>query len=137
MATYRVCFAVLGIPALLTVMALVLSKIKYPHPEGFETAEEGPRAFHFEPSFIFYMIAICLFAFGFADFTLITLHVSRTALLPPETFSLLYAAAMIMDAVAALFSMASAIILPMASSPAEIVPTFAMASMVSTSLAFA
>lgn len=103
MATYRVCFAVLGIPALLTAMVLVLSKIKYPHPEGFETAEEGPRTFHFEPSFIFYMIAICLFAFGFADFTLITLHVSRTALLPPETFSLLYAAAMIMDAVAALF----------------------------------
>ena len=49
------------------------------------------------------MIAISLFAFGFADFTLITLHAAKTHLFPEASLSLLYAAAMAVDAFAALF----------------------------------
>ena len=39
-STYRVCFAFLGIPALITIALVVFSKIKYPNPEMFEKAEE-------------------------------------------------------------------------------------------------
>ena len=53
--------------------------------------------------FGFYMIAICCFAFGFADFTLITMHAGRLLLVPEADLSLLYAAAMAVDAIAALF----------------------------------
>ena len=49
------------------------------------------------------MIAICLFAFGFADFTLITLHVAKMHVFPDSTLSLLYAGAMAIDAFSALF----------------------------------
>ena len=49
------------------------------------------------------MIAICLFAFGFADFTLITLHAAKSEAFPASTLSLLYAAAMAVDALAALY----------------------------------
>lgn len=49
------------------------------------------------------MIAICLFAFGFADFTLITLHAANSQAFPDSTLSLLYAGAMAVDAFAALF----------------------------------
>ena len=49
------------------------------------------------------MIAICLFAFGFADFTLITLHAAKMQAFPDSTLSLLYALAMAVDAFAALF----------------------------------
>lgn len=102
-STYRVCFAVLGIPALITILLVVFSKIKYPNPEMFEKADDTPKTFHFKKSFVLYMIAICLFAFGFADFTLITLHAANMKAFPDSTLSLLYAAAMAVDAVAALF----------------------------------
>ena len=101
-STYRLCFAVLGIPALITILLVVFSKSKYPDPEIFEKKEEEKGEFHFQKSFIFYMIAICMFAFGFADFTLITLHAARVGAFPEQTLSLLYAAAMAVDAFAAL-----------------------------------
>lgn len=102
-STYRICFAVLGIPALITIGLVVFSKIKYPNPEMFEKAEKESQEFHLQKSFVFYMIAICFFAFGFADFTLITLHAAKMGAFPATTLSLLYAVAMAVDAFAALF----------------------------------
>lgn len=102
-STYRISFAILGVPALITIGLVVFSKIKYPHPEMFEKTAEEKTEFRFKKSFVFYMIAICLFAFGFADFTLITLHAAKTRAFPEATLSLLYAGAMAVDAFAALF----------------------------------
>lgn len=102
-STYRICFALLGIPAVVTISLVVLAKVKYPHPEMFEKAQAATEEFHTQKSFVLYMIAICLFAFGFADFTLITLHAAKMEAFPASTLSLLYAAAMAVDAFAALF----------------------------------
>ena len=102
-STYRLCFAVLGIPALITIALVVLAKFRYPHPELFEKETGASAAFHTQKSFALYMIAICLFAFGFADFTLITLHAAKMQMFPASALSLLYAAAMAVDAFAALF----------------------------------
>jgi len=102
-STYRVCFAILGIPALITVGLVVFSRIRYPNPEMFEKVPEEKAEFRFRRSFVLYMAAICLFAFGFADFTLITLHAAKTQAFPDSALSLLYAGAMAVDAVAALF----------------------------------
>lgn len=102
-STYRLCFAVLGIPALITIALVVLAKFQYPHPELFEKETDASTAFHTQKSFVLYMIAICLFAFGFADFTLITLHAAKMQMFPASALSLLYAAAMAVDALAALF----------------------------------
>lgn len=102
-STYRICFAVLGIPALITIGLVLFSRLKYPNPEMFEKEDAEKTGFSFEKSFVFYMIAICLFAFGFVDFTLITLHAAKTHAFPSETLSLLYAGAMAIDAFAALF----------------------------------
>lgn len=102
-STYRICFALLGIPAVITISLVVLAKVKYPHPEMFEKAQAATEEFHTQKSFVLYMIAICLFAFGFADFTLITLHAAKMEAFPASTLSLLYAAAMAVDAFAALF----------------------------------
>lgn len=101
-STYRLCFLVLGIPALITIGLVIYSRIRYPDPESFEKAKEEPQAFHLRPSFALYMAAICLFAFGFADFTLITLHAAKTQAFPDAALSLLYAAAMAVDAFSAL-----------------------------------
>ena len=102
-STYRICFALLGIPAVITISLVVLAKVKYPHPEMFEKAQAATEEFHTQKSFVLYMIAICLFAFGFADFTLITLHAAKMEAFPASTLSLLYATAMAVDAFAALF----------------------------------
>lgn len=102
-STYRICFSLLGIPAIITISLVVLAKVKYPHPEMFEKAQAATEEFHTQKSFVLYMIAICLFAFGFADFTLITLHAAKMEAFPASALSLLYAAAMAVDAFAALF----------------------------------
>ena len=102
-STYRICFAVLGIPALITVALVVFSKIRYPDPAQFEKEPETNEPFRIRKSFLLFMAAICLFAFGFADFTLITLHAAKMHAFPDPTLSLLYAGAMAADAVAALF----------------------------------
>lgn len=102
-STYRLCFLLLGIPALITIGLVVFSKIKYPDPEIFDKEAEEQQEFHFQKSFVSYMIAICLFAFGFIDFTLITLHAANTNAFPDAALSLLYAAAMAVDGFAALF----------------------------------
>ena len=101
--TYRISFAVLLVPALITIALVLAAKIKYPDPEMFEKQEEKPENFRIGKSFALFMASICFFAFGFADFTLITLHAANTGAFPESTLSLLYAAAMAVDAFAALF----------------------------------
>ena len=66
-------------------------------------------------SFILYIIGISLFAFGFIDYSLIIMHVSNTyttissslqetsTLITSGNLPLLYAGAMLIDAIAALF----------------------------------
>lgn len=104
LSTYRTSFLILGIPAVITIALTLFSRWKYPHPEVFDrTKEDTTENFVFRKSFLFYMIAICLFAFGFIDFTIITLHTAKSQLFPAETLSLFYALAMLVDAFAALF----------------------------------
>lgn len=102
-STYRLCFIVLGIPAVITISLVLLAKLKYPNPEIFEKEVEQHKEFSFQKSFVLYMVAICLFAFGFADFTIITFHVARVNVFDISNLSLLYALAMAVDAIAALF----------------------------------
>lgn len=103
-SVYSYCFALLGIPALATILMLFYAKRQYPNPENFEApGKEEKKPFSMNKTFIFYMIGISLFAAGFLDFPMITLHTMRSGLIPAETLPLLYAGAMAVDAVAALF----------------------------------
>ena len=100
---YTFCFAVLAIPALLTIVFLTVAKEKFPNPEQFEPEVNNTKSFTMKTSFILFIGAISLFAFGFIDFSLITMHVAKKGLFTSEQLPLLYAAAMIVDAFAALF----------------------------------
>ncbi len=102
-STYALCFAILGIPAVLTMITLLIARNQYPAPETFDVCETPPSQKHFRQSFIIYLVGICLLALGFADFPLITMHVFRQQLVPSDTLPLLYAGAMLADAFAALF----------------------------------
>lgn len=102
-STYTICFAILGLPALITISLLFFAKRRYPTPETFELQEKEAVPFRMNHSFLLYIAAICLFAFGFLDFSMITMHTARTGLIPTDTLPLLYSGAMAVDAFAALF----------------------------------
>ena len=53
-STYRLCFAFLGIPAVITVSLVVFSKIKYPDPEMFDKTPDETAEFHFQKSYRIY-----------------------------------------------------------------------------------
>ncbi|MDL2316449.1 MFS transporter [Desulfovibrio sp. OttesenSCG-928-A18] len=103
LAGYAMCFAVLAIPALLTMIVLFQARHRFPNPESFEKEEDKEKPFTARRSFIMYIVAISCFALGFVDFPLITMHVAKLDILPASTLPLLYAGAMIVDAFAALF----------------------------------
>ncbi len=112
--TYSFCFAVLAVPGAVTLVLLLLTRHKFPNPEHFEPPPKEYVPFRMKREFILYIAGISLFAFGFIDYSLIIMHVSRTytaasaglaqtgTLVNTGTLPLLYAGAMLVDAVAAL-----------------------------------
>lgn len=111
---YSRCFAVLAVPGAITILLLLITKYKFPNPENFEPEEKRFMPFKVKKEFIFYIAGISLFAFGFIDYSIIIMHVSKTytnisaqltetsSLVNSGTLPLLYAGAMLVDAVAAL-----------------------------------
>lgn len=101
--TYHRSFSILLIPALITIVLVIFAWRKYPHPEVFEKkSEKCEEKFQIKLPFVLFMVAISLFAFGFADFSILSLHSATNGFFPQSTISLLYALAMAVDAVAAL-----------------------------------
>lgn len=112
---YSACFAVLAIPGAITLLLLLVTRRKFPNPEHFEPEPKEYIPFKMKKEFILYIAGISLFAFGFIDYSIIIMHVSNTyvslasglaetsSLVNSGTLPLLYAGAMLVDAVAALF----------------------------------
>ena len=111
---YSTCFAFLAIPGAITIILLIVTRCKFPKPEYFEPEPKEYIPFKMKKKFILYIAGISLFAFGFIDYSIIIMHVSRTysslasglsetsSLVNTGTLPLLYAGAMLVDAVAAL-----------------------------------
>lgn len=110
---YRTAFAFLAIPGFITILLLFLTKREFPNPEAFEPESKKEEAFVMKKSFVYYIVGISFFAFGFMDYALVIMHISKNftglggsygtfRLISEETLPLLYAGAMLVDAVAAL-----------------------------------
>lgn len=99
---YRVGFGVLLIPALLALATLVTARLLYPHPRELEIVTPEMQTRGFSKVFWLYLAAVALMAAGYADFPLIAYHFERAAIAPPPWIPTLYAAAMGVDALAAL-----------------------------------
>lgn len=111
---YSRCFAALAIPGAVTMILLFVTRVKFPNPERFEPEPKEYVPFRLKKEFILYIAGISLFAFGFIDYSIVIMHVSRTytalapglsettSLVSGGTLPLLYAGAMLVDAVAAL-----------------------------------
>lgn len=111
---YSACFAVLAIPGAITLVLLFVTRSKFPNPERFEPEPKEYVPFKLKKEFVLYIAGISLFAFGFVDYSIIIMHVSRThtalaaglsdtgSIVTGGTLPLLYAGAMLVDAVSAL-----------------------------------
>lgn len=112
--TYAFCFAVLAVPGAVTIILLLFTRHKFPNPDQFEPQPEEHAPFRLKKSFVLYIAGISCFAFGFIDYSLIIMHVQNvyaglaanmaetSSLVTQGTLPLLYAGAMLVDAIAAL-----------------------------------
>lgn len=99
---YQLAFGLLGIFAILTLIILVIAKTKYPHPDHFET-KTLVKGFKGNTSFYIYMVAISFIALGFIDYPVLAFHIGKTGMIDIIYIPLLYALAMGIDAISALF----------------------------------
>ena len=74
---YSTCFAVLAIPGAITIIMLLITRKKFPNPENFEPEAKEFVPFEMKKSFKYYIMGISLFAFGFIDYSLVIMHISR------------------------------------------------------------
>ena len=104
---YSAAFAVLAAPGAMTLVLLLVTKRKFPNPEEFEGEKTVYAPMKLKRAFKIYMAGISLFAFGFMDYALILMHITKHmghygGLVTTGTLPLIYAGAMLVDAAAAL-----------------------------------
>ena len=100
--SYGMGFAVLAVPALLSLVVLIATRSIYLDSKQFEQQHEGDAVSYSSKSFTFYLIGIAFIALGFADFPLLAYHFKFTNLLSDQWIPLAYALAMAVDAAAGL-----------------------------------
>jgi MFS family permease len=98
---FHLGFAILLIPALITLALLAGATIASRHVEGLSRRKERRSKLRFSRSFWFYAAGGALFAAGYADFALIADHLGHPRIMDPAAVSLWYAAAMILAAITA------------------------------------
>jgi predicted MFS family arabinose efflux permease len=91
---YRIAFAVLLIPALVTLSILVVARLIYPRPEELEATPPDVKATGLPRVFWVYLTGAVLVAAGFADFPLIAYHFARTSTVSNVLIPVFYAVAM-------------------------------------------
>jgi predicted MFS family arabinose efflux permease len=92
--SYQVGFAVLVIPAIITIALLIFARISYPKPEDMEVHVPDVHGAGLPPLFWLYFAGAALVAAGFADFSLIAYHFQKTQLVPQIWVPIFYAVAM-------------------------------------------
>jgi MFS family permease len=91
---YRAAFAWLGVPALLTVMMVVTLALRYPYAGHVRPTQQSAAGDGLPRAFWLYTASAALFAFGFADFSLIAYHYAKAQVMSATLIPILYAGAM-------------------------------------------
>jgi MFS family permease len=92
---YRLAFAVLAVPAALTLIFLALARIAFPTPEEFHKHEpEGGAPARLPRQFWIYLSGAALVSIGFADYPLIAYHFAHRNVVPGTAIAIFYAIAM-------------------------------------------
>ena len=101
--SYASAYAALAVPAGLALAVLLAARLLHPRPQEMEPAPARTSARSLSRRFWRYALAAGLVAAAFVDFPLIAYHFKARALFADRHIPLLYAGAMGVDALAALF----------------------------------
>lgn len=91
---YQHSFAVLLIPALLSLTALIIAHWFYPNPQALAIPRSDFAPKGMDKTFWLYLLGASLIAAGYADFPLIAYHFQKKTILPPLWIPVFYAIAM-------------------------------------------
>ncbi|OHD64069.1 MAG: MFS transporter [Spirochaetes bacterium RBG_13_51_14] len=100
---YRLAFAVLLLPALVSLTLVLVGRILYPRPSELEVNQLEVDAKGLGRGYWLYLAAVGCIALGFADFPLLAYHFQTKGMFSESMIPILYAAAMAVDALSALF----------------------------------
>jgi MFS family permease len=91
---YRVAFATLLIPAVITAVLIVVTKFVYPRPEDLEAHTPAIHAEGMGRAFWIYLVGAGLVAAGFADYQLIAFHLQKNGIASALWIPIFYSVAM-------------------------------------------
>ena len=99
---YRIAFAVLLIPALVTLSILIVARLTYPRPQELDATPPDVKASGLPRVFWVYLVGAVLVAAGFADFPLIAYHFAQSSTVASALIPVFYAVAMGMGGIGSL-----------------------------------
>ncbi|MFZ0936482.1 MAG: MFS transporter [Bryobacteraceae bacterium] len=91
---YRVAFAALFAPAILTLALVATARFVYPHPEHTEGAAADVAARGLPRNFWVYLAGAALVAAGFVDFSIMAFHFQKTAVVSRTWIPVFYSVSM-------------------------------------------
>ena len=92
--SYGLAFAILGIPAAITLATVVIARVTYPDPGGVSARKSDTQTQGLPREFWIYLAGAGLVAAGFADFSLMAFHFERQDTVPNALVPIFYATAM-------------------------------------------
>ncbi len=94
--SYREAFAILLVPAIITLVFVAIARLRYPRPQALELTPPAAAVESRRLGRIFwiYLAGAALVAAGFADYPLIAYHFSRAHTVPADWIAIFYAVAM-------------------------------------------
>ncbi|HLG52100.1 MAG TPA: MFS transporter [Chloroflexota bacterium] len=91
---YRLAFAILLVPAILTFLLIVTARLLYPRPRELEAAPPDVDTSGLPAVYWLYLAGAALVAAGFADFSLVSYHFEKAATVQSPWIPIFYAVAM-------------------------------------------
>lgn len=99
---YRLAFAILLVPAIITLLLLMVARLLYPRPEDLETAATTIESKGMSKTYWLYLAAAALVSAGFADYQLIAFHFEETKAVTSDWIPIFYSVAMAVSGVGSL-----------------------------------
>jgi predicted MFS family arabinose efflux permease len=91
---YAPAFAILIVPAVMTLGLLVIARVQYPRPRDLEPELQDVQTTGLPRVYWLYLVGAALVAAGFADFSLIAYHFQQAATVPSTWIPIFYSVAM-------------------------------------------
>src|SRR6266568_3197484 len=100
---YTTSFAMLVVPAILSIIVLLVARSQFPAPRDLEVVEPIGQPSALPAKFWTFSVAAAFIGAGYADFSLLAYHFGKAAVVAPPWIPILYAVAMVAAAGAALW----------------------------------